>query len=195
MARHRAAPVLDRRQDEPAGHQQAWQRVLRKILIHGVRAAVLRIKRDRTPIGAWPDRLDARAHKNVVVIAMANKLARTAWAVLSSGTTTGQQLCQHKRKRRPSALLRYLGYGRLRWFTFKRRHFPVEIILVFVRWYCRYGISYRDLTAMMQERGVEVDPSTIMQWVHRYAPELEKRVRIYQRHGSTSWRVDETYVR
>ena len=48
---------------------------------------------------------------------------------------------------------------------------------------------------MMQERGVEVDPSTIMQWVHRYAPELEKRVRIYQRHGSTSWRVDETYVR
>jgi len=58
---------------------------LRKILIHGARAAVLRIKRDRTPIGAWLDRLDARAHKNVVVVAMANKLARTAWAVLSSG--------------------------------------------------------------------------------------------------------------
>jgi transposase len=58
---------------------------LRKILIHGARAAVLRIKRDRAPIGAWLDRLDARAHKNVVVVAMANKLARTAWAVLSSG--------------------------------------------------------------------------------------------------------------
>lgn len=58
---------------------------LRKILIHGARAAVLRIKRDRVPIGAWLDRLDARAHKNVVVVAMANKLARTAWAVLSSG--------------------------------------------------------------------------------------------------------------
>ncbi len=58
---------------------------LRKILIHGARAAVLRIRRDRAPIGAWLDKLDARAHKNVVVVAMANKLARVAWAVLSSG--------------------------------------------------------------------------------------------------------------
>ncbi len=56
---------------------------------------------------------------------------------------------------------------------FRRRRFPVEIILVCVRWYCKYGISYRDLTEMMQERGVEVAPSTIMRWVHRYAPELE----------------------
>jgi hypothetical protein len=54
-------------------------------LIHGARAAVLRIKRDRAPIGAWLDALDARAPKNVVVVAMANKLARIAWAVLSSG--------------------------------------------------------------------------------------------------------------
>jgi transposase, IS6 family len=53
---------------------------------------------------------------------------------------------------------------------FKRRRFPVEIILVCVRWYCKYGISYRDLVEMMQERGVEVDPSTIMRWVHRYRP-------------------------
>jgi len=58
---------------------------LRKILIHGARAAVLRIKRDRAPIGAWLDRLDARAHKNIVIVAMANKIARIAWAVLSSG--------------------------------------------------------------------------------------------------------------
>ena len=58
---------------------------LRKILIHGARAAVLRINRDRAPIGAWLDALDARAAKNVVVVAMANKLARIAWAVLSSG--------------------------------------------------------------------------------------------------------------
>ena len=77
----------------------------------------------------------------------------------------------------------------------RRRRFPVEIILVCVRWYCKYGISYRDLTEMMQERDVEVDPSTIMRWVHRYAPELEKRVPAYQGYGSTSWRVDETYVK
>ncbi|MGB0082465.1 MAG: transposase, partial [Terracidiphilus sp.] len=58
---------------------------LSKILIHGARAAALRIKRDRAPIGAWLDALDASAPKNDVVVAMANKLARIAWAVLSSG--------------------------------------------------------------------------------------------------------------
>jgi transposase-like protein len=78
---------------------------------------------------------------------------------------------------------------------FKRRRFPVEIILLCVRWYCKYGISYRDLAEMMQERGVEVDPSTLFRWVQRYAPEIEKRVRPYQGGRSGSWRVDETYVR
>jgi len=78
---------------------------------------------------------------------------------------------------------------------FKRRRFPVEIILLCVRWYCKYGISYRDLAEMMQERGIAVDPSTIFRWVQRYAPELEKRVRRHQGHRSGSWRVDETYVR
>jgi transposase len=58
---------------------------LRKILVHGARAAVLRIKRDRTPIGAWMDALERRAHRNVLIVAFANKLARIAWAVLSSG--------------------------------------------------------------------------------------------------------------
>jgi transposase, IS6 family len=53
---------------------------------------------------------------------------------------------------------------------FKRRRFPVEIILLCVRWYCKYGISYRDLAEMMQERGVNVDPSTLFRWVQRYAP-------------------------
>lgn len=78
---------------------------------------------------------------------------------------------------------------------FKRRRFPVEIILLCVRWYCKYGISYRDLAEMMQERGVNVDPSTIFRWVQRYAPQIEKRVRQYQGQRSGSWRVDETYVR
>jgi transposase-like protein len=78
---------------------------------------------------------------------------------------------------------------------FKRRRFPVAIILLCVRWNCKYGISYRDLAEMMQERGVAVDPSTIVRWVQRYAPEIEKRVRQYQGPRSGSWRVDETYVR
>src|SRR5678815_2193391 len=79
--------------------------------------------------------------------------------------------------------------------VFKRRRFPAEIILLCVRWYCRYGISYRDLEEMMDERGVAVDHVTLYRWVQRYAPELEKRVRWYQGYRSSSWRVDETYVR
>jgi transposase len=58
---------------------------LRKILIHGARAAVTRMKRERAPMGSWMTALEARAPHNVLVVAMANKLARIAWAVLSSG--------------------------------------------------------------------------------------------------------------
>jgi hypothetical protein len=58
---------------------------------------------------------------------------------------------------------------------FKRRRFPVEIILLCVRWYCKYGISYRDLAEMMSERGATVSPSTIFRWVQRYAPEIESK--------------------
>jgi transposase-like protein len=53
---------------------------------------------------------------------------------------------------------------------FKRRRFPVEIILLCVRWYCKYRISYRDLAEMMSERGVAVDPSTIFRWVSAMRP-------------------------
>ena len=59
---------------------------------------------------------------------------------------------------------------------FKGRHFRGEIVLWAVRWYCRYPISYRDLEAMMTERGVAVDHSTIYRWVQRFAPEMEKRL-------------------
>jgi IS6 family transposase len=79
---------------------------------------------------------------------------------------------------------------------FKWRHFEGEIILWAVRWYCRYGISYRDLEQMMGERAVPVDHSTIYRWVQKYAPEIEKRLRWQWRcPRSTSWRVDETYVK
>jgi transposase-like protein len=78
---------------------------------------------------------------------------------------------------------------------FKRRRFPAEIILLCVRWYCKYRISYRDVAEMMRESSVAVDPSTIFRWVQRYAPEIEKRVRQYQGSRSGSWRVDETNVR
>ena len=69
------------------------------------------------------------------------------------------------------------------------------VILQCVRWYCKYGINYRDLEEMMAERGVEVDHTTIYRWVQRCAPELEKRITWYQNRMSFSWRVDETYIR
>src|SRR5213082_2344966 len=58
---------------------------------------------------------------------------------------------------------------------FKWRHFEAEIILLCVRWYLRYSLSYRDLEEMMLERGLQVDHTTIYRWVQCYAPELEKR--------------------
>ncbi|MEP0915011.1 IS6 family transposase, partial [Leptolyngbya sp. GB1-A1] len=78
---------------------------------------------------------------------------------------------------------------------FKWRHFLPEIILLNVRWYCRYSLSYRDLEEMMQERGVEVDHSMINRWVLRYAPELDKRIRPHLKPTNDSWRVDETYIK
>ena len=55
------------------------------------------------------------------------------------------------------------------------RHFHGEVILQWVRWYCKYGISYRDLEEMMAERGLSIDHTTLYRWVQHYAPELKKR--------------------
>src|SRR5258708_12130484 len=78
---------------------------------------------------------------------------------------------------------------------FKWRHFEAEIILLCVRWYLRYALSYRDLEEIMHERGLCVDHTTIYRWVQRYAPELEKRCRPHLKPTSDSWRVDEAYVK
>jgi transposase, IS6 family len=78
---------------------------------------------------------------------------------------------------------------------FKWRHFQADIILLCVRWYLRYSLSYRDLEEMMAERGLTVDHTTIYRWVQHYAPELEKRCRPHLKACNDSWRVDETYIK
>ena len=78
---------------------------------------------------------------------------------------------------------------------FKGRHFEQEIIILCVRWYLRYKLSYRDLVEMMAERGLSVAHTTILRWVRRYTPELDKRWRRFSAQAGKSWRVDETYVR
>src|SRR5664280_1213388 len=79
--------------------------------------------------------------------------------------------------------------------SFKWKHFVGEIILLNVRWYLKYPLSYRNLKEMMIERGIQVDHSTIMRWVHQYSPEIEKRVCRHLRPTNGSWRVYETYIR
>src|ERR1700730_14488858 len=78
---------------------------------------------------------------------------------------------------------------------FKWRHFQADMILLCVRWYVRYSLSYRDLEEMMLERGLHVDHTTIYRWVQHYAPELEKRCRPYLKACNDSWKVDETYIK
>ena len=78
---------------------------------------------------------------------------------------------------------------------YRRRRFDAEIIELCVRWYITYRLSYRDLAAMMVERGIVVSHTTILRWVNRYVPEFEKRWNRYARPVNTSWRVDETYIK
>src|SRR5699024_2258641 len=81
---------------------------------------------------------------------------------------------------------------------FSGRHFRKDIILWAVRWYCRYGLSYRDVEEMLTERGVPGDHSTVYRWVQAYGRGLVARHRWYRRVGdwrAQSWRVDETYLR
>ena len=75
-----------------------------------------------------------------------------------------------------------------------QRQFDTEIIVLRVRWYISYRLSYRDLVAMMAERGVIISHTTIMRWVIRYVPEFEKRWNRFARSIGSSWRVDETYI-
>jgi transposase-like protein len=79
--------------------------------------------------------------------------------------------------------------------SFKWKHYEGEIILLNVRWYLKYPLSYRNLKEIMAERGVKVDNTTIMRLVHQYSPEIEKKIRRHLRPTNYSWRVDETYIK
>jgi len=80
---------------------------------------------------------------------------------------------------------------------FKGHRFEREIILMCVRWYLAYPLSYRNLQEMMAERGVQVDHTNIYRWVQKFAPQLEAELRRSgnKRPVGTSWRMDETYIK
>lgn len=69
------------------------------------------------------------------------------------------------------------------------------MILQCIRWYLAYGLSYRDLEEMMEERGYTVDHSTLHRWVIHYSPLLEQAFRKKKRKPGDRWRLDETYIK
>ena len=78
---------------------------------------------------------------------------------------------------------------------FMGRHFDREVMILCVRWYLRFKLSFRDLVEMMAERGISLVHATIMRWIARYVPEFEKRWNHFACRTDVSWRVDETYVK
>ncbi len=73
--------------------------------------------------------------------------------------------------------------------------FPPEVILLAVRWYLRYGLSYRDVEELLAERGIEVDHVTLFRWVQRFTPLLVDAARPCRHGAGCRWFVDETYVK
>ena len=84
-------------------------------------------------------------------------------------------------------MARFLGLDAL----FEGRHFDREVIVLCVRWCLRFKLSFRDLVEMMAERGLSLVHTTIMRWVHHYAPAFERRWNRFARPVGSSWRVDE----
>src|SRR5438552_13331929 len=79
--------------------------------------------------------------------------------------------------------------------AFAGYRFPPEVITLAVRWYRRFGLSYRDVEELLAERGIEVDHVSIYRWVQRFAPEFAEAARARQHVIGDRWHVDETYLR
>ena len=79
--------------------------------------------------------------------------------------------------------------------SFAGFRFPPDVIVVAVRWYLRYGLSYRDVEELLAERGVDVDHVTVYRWVQRFTPLLIDAARPCRHAVGDRWFVDETYVK
>ncbi len=79
--------------------------------------------------------------------------------------------------------------------AFTGYRFPPEVITLAVRWYLRFGLSYRDVEELLAERGIEVDHVSIYRWVQRFAPEFAEAARARQHVIGDRWHVDETYLK
>jgi DDE domain len=73
--------------------------------------------------------------------------------------------------------------------------FPSDVIVLAVRWYLRFGLSYRDVEELLAERGIDVDHVMVCRWVQRFMPLLAEAARPCRRSVGDCWQVDETYVK
>lgn len=97
----------------------------------------------------------------------------------------GQAVLMRRRPRRaPSPQSGFAGF-----------RFPPDMIMVAVRWYLRYGLSYRDVEELLTERGITVDHVTVYRWVQRFTPLLIDAARPCRHAPGDRWFVDETYVK
>ncbi|MDM5191342.1 IS6 family transposase [Bacillus hominis] len=78
---------------------------------------------------------------------------------------------------------------------FKGKQFKQTIILVAVGYYCRFSLSYRDVTEILKERGVSVHPTTIMRWVHEYGNLIYQIWKKKKKNVHLSWKLNETYIK
>ena len=76
-----------------------------------------------------------------------------------------------------------------------RLHYPLEVMLICVRWYVAYPLSLRHIEEMMQERGVFVDHATVHRWAIKMVPVLAAVFHRRKHPGGKSWRMDETYIK
>jgi transposase-like protein len=121
----------------------------------------------------------------------------------------GHGMRDHERFRfcRNSAILLFFGLTARCWKVMrqtlnpvvakvlKRLHYPLDVILLCVRWYSAYPLSLRNLEEMMAERGISVDHSTVHRWAIKLLPVLGKEFRRTKRKVGMSWRMDETYIK
>src|SRR5918997_645748 len=78
---------------------------------------------------------------------------------------------------------------------FRKRQFEPVIIVTCVRWYLRFPLSARDVEALIAERGLSVDHTTIWRWAQKYGPELYRQLHGHVKRRSSTWHMDETFVR
>ena len=117
-------------------------------------------------------------------------LSRGSVAFVGPGRWRSGLAEEAERVRRPRAARPHVDRS-----AFAGFRFPPEVIMVAVRWYLRYGLSYRDVEELLAERGVEVDHVTVYRWVQRFTPLFADAARPLRHATGDRWFVDETYVK